>query len=601
MPSNLSTIVFAAQSGTWTLSKLPSPYNSWTGKGQLTAEGIRAMRAIGSTQTEGNTSNYMTRGILAMLEAEGTNPDPRFALLDNNGDITIEYTHASTAATDVVSLTSAGIIRGCRYDAAGNWSALPPLSEKGNNNAAVVLAIFCHLLRYPEVADLYREVVNNYQLNGMLSEDHARDITNVVYHSLKSGGKMAGLGGITAGSVTPLTDTTIKSGAVGGTIVYGKPKYAAGTVTATASAGIKEVLFKEAKDMFKSFADTHSWSAEEEELIPTFPDDYPVPQEAIRMASLYIGTKGTRRPMVNFLWRGITSYGKSTGVEMLAAMLRMPLVRMTCSSTMETQDFLSTFVPCSSTAALSATLPTFDDMNFDPESSYEMMTGTKKDGATQEDCLAAYANAVAERAVAAAGKETSKSLFKVVESNYVKALRKGWIVEVQEMSRIRDAGVLVGLNEFDRAGARIPMVDGTSVTRHVDSIVIYTDNVGYVSCKPVDPSVLRRCSVVFDSYEIPKETALARVRYNTGFDDDTLLETMYDTWQSVADYCAEKDISDGSISLTELEMWAACVKADGYSHLLENARSCVVAKATSDISEQKEIMSTVINIKLAGF
>ena len=71
--------------------------------------------------------------------------------------------------------------------------------------------------------------------------------------------------------------------------------------------------------------------------------------------------------------------------------------------------------------------------------------------------------------------------YKFVESNYVKALEHGYIVEVQEISRIRDAGVLVGLNEYDRAGAMIPLVDGRFVRRHPDAMVVYTDIMGFWS------------------------------------------------------------------------------------------------------------------------
>lgn len=80
-------------------------------------------------------------------------------------------------------------------------------------------------------------------------------------------------------------------------------------------------------------------------MIPSFPDDYPLPPEAVKIARRFVGTKDSKRPMRNFLWRGITSYGKSTGVEMIAAMLGIPLLRVTCNSTMETQNFLSDFVP----------------------------------------------------------------------------------------------------------------------------------------------------------------------------------------------------------------------------------------------------------------
>lgn len=334
-----------------------------------------------------------------------------------------------------------------------------------------------------------------------------------------------------------------------------------------------------------------SWTEDEIKLIPNFPDDYPVLPEVIKIASRYVETHEDKRPMVNFMWRGITSYGKSTGVELLAAILNMPLLRMTCHSTMETQDFLSNIIPVSQGKAFAGELPTFDEMACDPESAYQRLTGEENEQATSEMCLEAYSEVVASKANAGNG-----TLFKQVESNFVKALSKGYIVEVQEISRIKDPGVLVGLNEYDRPGAVIPLVNGRSVRRHENAMAVYTDNVGYTSCRPIDPSVLRRMSFIIDSYDMPREDALARVIYNTGFEDKDMLNMMYDVWSKTQEFCADKDFSDGTVSLTELERWAQSVKIDNYSNVYQNCVDCVVSKATSVVSEQKEIISSVLAV-----
>lgn len=293
--------------------------------------------------------------------------------------------------------------------------------------------------------------------------------------------------------------------------------------------------------------------------------------------------------MNNFMWRGITSYGKSTGVELMAGFLNIPLLRMTCNSTMETQNFLSDIIP-DTDGAHTAELPDFAEIAADPASAYFKLTGVEDEDATCQMALEAYGKAAASNG--------SVARYKFVESNYVKALEHSYIVEVQEISRIRDAGVLVGLNEYDRAGAMIPLVDGRFVRRHPDAMVVYTDNVGYASCRPVDPSVIRRCAFVIDSYELTKETLLARVRYNTGFPDKDLLEKMYTVWLAISKHCKENDITEGSISATELEMWAQSVQVDGMSNVRENCRCCVVSKATSVVEEQEEIMGSVVDLYL---
>ena len=174
-------------------------------------------------------------------------------------------------------------------------------------------------------------------------------------------------------------------------------------------------------------------------------------------------------------------------------------------------------------------------------------------------------------------------------------MSRGYICEIQEASRIKDAGVLVGLNEFDRPGSIIPLTNGGYTTRHPDAMCVYTDNVGYASCRPLDPSVIRRFSFIIDSFTMKDAQILNRVVYNTGFKDKTLLRKMLTVWKTLQNYCKEHEIDEGSVSVTELEMWAACVKADGYENVYNNAIDCVISKATSVADEQKELIDSVLS------
>lgn len=371
-------------------------------------------------------------------------------------------------------------------------------------------------------------------------------------------------------------------------VVFGSPSFLAnGNTSAVIKANPK--TFGEAKAEFEKYH-TRKWSSEEQMLIPQFPNKYPISPEVLKLARRYVQTRSSGFPMVNFLWRGVTAYGKSTGVKMIAALLNMPLVRMTCNSTMNTQDFLSEFVPDNGTAAMGA-VPTVEQMYLDPEGSYEMLTGVYKAGVTSDDCL----KELTQRAARSSGSPR----FKLVASNYVKALSRGWIVEIQEMGRVRDPGVLVGLNEYNEPGAIIPLADGGYVRRHPEALCIYTDNVGYASCRAVDQSVIRRMSLVIDSYEIPKATVLARVKYNTGMKDRQLLEKMYTVWTRLVAYCKSHDINEGSLSVAELENWAMCVSLDGNENLYQDCVDCVISKITNDIDTQCEIKSAVLDPLLA--
>lgn len=374
--------------------------------------------------------------------------------------------------------------------------------------------------------------------------------------------------------------------ALSGAVMCGVPKYIQQN---GGQIAVKATTFGKAKAAFKDFSSRFNWSAEEQKMIPQIEDDFPVLPEVLTIAKRYVATWDDKRPMKNFMWRASTSYGKSTGVETLAALLGLPLLRMTCHTNMETQDFLSSFVPVTSKSPV-AGLPeiTAEDMTYDPDGMWELLTGKASDTpVTTEQCFAEYKRQL----VAQAGNKDNN--FERVESNYIKGLMNGYMVEIQEASRIKDSGVLVGLNEYDRPGSIIPLVDGTYGTRKESALVVYTDNVGYDSCRDIDPSVLRRFAFILDSGELSPEQAQARVIYNTGCTDKNMVETLYNLWTKIKDFCETNEITSGSISITELEMWVRLVMMDGYSSIKENCQSAVISKATSDVAEQQQIMAMV--------
>lgn len=447
--------------------------------------------------------------------------------------------------TLLVCTNANGSIRGAIVKEDGTYIALPSLLEENEFDTSPLILGFLPILRekFDEVNELLERLEADNNLGETFNEGSLYKLSDSVYRiftekRIETDDK--------SGCIELLSEQNVKMGGLCyNEVLCGCPK-----ILCESSASVKKdnnLTVAEARQEFKSFADEFQWSEEEKDLIPQFADDFAVPEETLKMARRYVMSRDAKRPMVNFMWRGVTAYGKSTGVEIMACILNMPLLRVTCHSNMETQDFLSDFVPNTDTAAM--------------------------------------ANGNAPR-------------FKHVESNFVKALEKGYIVEVQEISRIKDSGVLVGLNEYDRAGAIIPLVDGSHARRHKNALVVYTDNVGYNSCRPIDPSVIRRMAFIIDSYDLPKEKAIARLELNTDVHNHSILEKCYNVWEKIRAFCFDKGITDGSISQSELEMWVMAVKMDGYSNYRQNCVECVIAKATNDMEEQEEIISSVVDLYL---
>lgn len=177
-------------------------------------------------------------------------------------------------------------------------------------------------------------------------------------------------------------------------------------------------------------------------------------------------------------------------------------------------------------------------------------------------------------------------------------MTKGYILEFQEPSRIRDSGVLVSLNEFDRAGAVMQMMNGKNAVRHEDALFMVTDNVGYCSCRPMDPSFIRRFAMVIDSYDLPKEVLFDRAKRNTGVTDNTTLELAYKLWFKVREFCQQNSITEGSVSPVEYERFVQALRDDGTDPEMValDLDECIIGKATSSIEDQRDIRTACITL-----
>ena len=402
-----------------------------------------------------------------------------------------------------------------------------------------------------------------------------------------------------------------------------------------------------AKQAFSHYSTHRKWTPMEQTLIPSFPDDMPVMPEVIRFAKRICDTHNDIKPVLNVMWRSSTGYGKSCGSRQLACILNVPYLSITCHPNMEAQDFISTFVPSAADGIeldmTTVTLPeqeedksdrppffaeavayvkTLDEETrnelFDaqafvskgmveaPEDLLQSIIGTKRDIYVEDlFCLymevrAAFLREMPLRSkvkqlqasveeTPAKEKHEHKPEFIHVVSSYIKAMNNGYFIEIQEASRIRESGVLVSLNDFERPGSEIPLMNGAKARRHKDAICMTTDNVGYASCRPIDQSYIRRQDMIIDSDDLTKEDLLERVKYNTHCEDQALLEMAYTYWNTVKEYCEQNSITEGSVSPMELERFVQALMYDGLDCLDIDLDDCIISKATSSIEDQKGI------------
>lgn len=153
-------------------------------------------------------------------------------------------------------------------------------------------------------------------------------------------------------------------------------------------------------------------------------------------------------------------------------------------------------------------LPDLDDMDYDAAGVYKALTGTEKESATSQECMAIVLDKVTEKvkALSKRSQPTSEKgqSFSYIETDFIKALKNGYVVEIQEPTTIMQPGVLVGLNSLLEQEGSITLPTGEIIQRHPDAVVVVTTNVSYEGCRGMNRatrSVLKRCGTNYISLE----------------------------------------------------------------------------------------------------
>lgn len=363
-------------------------------------------------------------------------------------------------------------------------------------------------------------------------------------------------------------------------------------------------------------------SALEQSLIPKLPEWYIIPPEVVDICKHAQKTTGRPMQMRNFLLRGPAGTGKTMGAKAIAAGLGLPYMKYTCSANTEIFDFTGMIFPetdAVSTGSLELDrereilksmggisyanvaklmrLPDLDDMDYDPAGVYQALTGVENLAATVQDCMSVVLEKVTEKVQAlskrAENRQSSGQNYTYVETDFVKALKHGYLVEVQEPSTIIQPGVLVGLNSLLEQEGSITLPTGEIIRRHPDTVVIVTTNVSYEGCRQMNQSVVDRMSLVKD-IELPEpEVMVQRAMAVTGCADEYLVSQMVQVANDMADYCRKNSITDGACGMRSLIDWVISAEISGDPYL--SAKYTVISKATADEEDREALITTILD------
>ena len=363
-------------------------------------------------------------------------------------------------------------------------------------------------------------------------------------------------------------------------------------------------------------------SALELSLIPKLPEWYIIPPEVVDICKHAQKTTGRPVQMRNFLLRGPAGTGKTMGAKAIAAGLGLPYMKYTCSANTEIFDFTGMIFPETDAVSTGSPeldrereilksmggisyanvaklmrLPDLDDMDYDPAGVYQALTGVENLAATVQDCMSVVLEKVTEKVQAlskrAENRQSSGQNYTYVETDFVKALKHGYLVEVQEPSTIIQPGVLVGLNSLLEQEGSITLPTGEIIRRHPDTVVIVTTNVSYEGCRQMNQSVVDRMSLVKD-IELPEpEVMVQRAMAVTGCADEYLVSQMVQVVNDMVDYCRKNSITDGACGMRSLIDWVISAEISGDPYL--SAKYTVISKATADEEDREALITTILD------
>lgn len=526
----------------------------------------------------------------------------------------------------VVYDTNAGNLLASVYDKSTEVMEVYTLNNSGRDGAAVLMAMMPAFMEDEEFSN-HLESYHNHMKDGFSNLSAATDdmaiLCDNMYRRVKDETCAAHVKVVLdkSGNLMRISQTQLDSGA------YTPNDVIAGEFTVFAQTG--PVVIKRATNTVEhsdfiskyQFNPGRSLSPLEKSLVPQLPAWYIIPDEVVDICKHANATTGKAMPMRNFLLRGPAGTGKTMGAKAIAAGLNLPYMKYTCSAGTEIFDFVGMIFPETDSVstgdaeldrereALKAMgginyanvaalmhLPDLDDMDYDPAGVYKALTGIDNDDASAQDCMSIVLDKVTEKvqqlSKRAENHQSSGQSYTYVETDFIKALKNGYVIEIQEPSTIMQPGVLVGLNSMLEQSGSITLPTGEIINRHPDAVVVVTTNISYEGCRGLNQSVIDRMSLVRD-VELPApEVMVQRAMSVTGCADDYLVSQMVQVVNDMSDYMRKNSITDGSCGMRSLIDWIISTEITGDPYA--SALYTIISKATADEDDRQALINTVL-------
>ena len=536
--------------------------------------------------------------------------------------------YKSSAGVDAYHLvvydSNTGSLMASVYDSNMETFENYTLNSSGRDGAAVMMALFPILMQddeFKESFEAYQDELNAGYPHMDKATEYMALMCDNAYRRIKDDSCSAHIkvNVDKAGNLMRVSQTHLDSGSfTPTTVLAGEFKIFAQTGPAQIYSATETIDHADFEGQY--VLNKRTFTPQETMLIPKLPEWYIIPKEVVNICKHAKATTGKSMQMRNFLLRGPAGTGKTMGAKAIAAGLGLPYMKYTCSANTEIFDFVGMIFPDSEVSTGSAQLaaeretliqmgginyanvsklmklPDLDDRDYDPAGVYMALTGVENAAATSQDCMSIVLDRVTEKvrelSKTVKDKNSSGQTYRYVETDFVKALKHGYVIEIQEPSTIVQPGVLVGLNSLLEQSGSITLPTGEVIQRHPDAVVVVTTNTSYEGCRGMNQSVLDRMSLVRD-VELPSPEVMAqRAMSVTGATDEYEVSKMVQVVNDLAEYCRKNSITDGSYGMRSLIDWIISSEITG--DVYESALYTIISKATADELDREALISTVL-------
>lgn len=596
---------------------LPSPFDTIANKKIK----VSSKYGDGTTSTLCGTVIKAVHAVCHCMDGSG---EGAVGIIDHRTAAEYKSSAGADAYHLVVYDSNTGSLMASVYDSNMETFENYTLNSSGRDGAAVMMALFPILMQddeFKESFEAYQDELNAGYPHMDKATEYMALMCDNAYRRIKDDSCSAHIkvNVDKAGNLMRVSQTHLDSGSfTPTTVLAGEFKIFAQTGPAQIYSATETIDHADFEGQY--VLNKRTFTPQETMLIPKLPEWYIIPKEVVDICKHAKATTGKSMQMRNFLLRGPAGTGKTMGAKAIAAGLGLPYMKYTCSANTEIFDFVGMIFPDSEDSTGSAQLdteretliqmgginyanvsklmklPDLDDMDYDPAGVYMALTGVENAAATSQDCMSIVLDRVTEKvrelSKTVKDKNSSGQTYRYVETDFVKALKHGYVIEIQEPSTIVQPGVLVGLNSLLEQSGSITLPTGEVIQRHPDAVVVVTTNTSYEGCRGMNQSVLDRMSLVRD-VELPSPEVMAqRAMSVTGATDEYEVSKMVQVVNDLAEYCRKNSITDGSYGMRSLIDWIISSEITG--DVYESALYTIISKATADELDREALISTVL-------